>query len=82
MLDKAVMTDSDDSEKAISRNGIQVIARAAAPAHKEAFKAQTGRAIERGIFGAPSFVAQGELFWGDDRLEAALDWAASHGHDG
>lgn len=30
MLDKAVMTDSDDSEKAISRNGIQVIARAAA----------------------------------------------------
>ena len=28
-----------------------------------------------GIFGSPSFVANGELFWGDDRLEAALDWA-------
>ncbi len=31
-----------------------------------------------GIFGAPSFVtSDGELFWGDDRLEAALDWAAA-----
>jgi 2-hydroxychromene-2-carboxylate isomerase len=43
---------------------------------KEALKQQTPRAAERGIFGAPSFVVDGELFWGDDRLEAALDRAA------
>lgn len=26
-------------------------------------------AIERGVFGAPSYIADGELFWGQDRLE-------------
>lgn len=43
--------------------------------NKDGLKAQTSRAIERGIFGSPSFVVGGELFWGDDRLEDALDWA-------
>jgi 2-hydroxychromene-2-carboxylate isomerase len=29
-----------------------------------------------GLFGAPSFVCEdGEMFWGNDRLEDALDWA-------
>jgi 2-hydroxychromene-2-carboxylate isomerase len=28
------------------------------------------------LFGAPSFVTEdGEIFWGNDRLEAALNWA-------
>jgi 2-hydroxychromene-2-carboxylate isomerase len=27
-----------------------------------------------GIFGSPSFVTDGELFWGDDRLEDAINW--------
>ncbi|TIU75883.1 MAG: 2-hydroxychromene-2-carboxylate isomerase, partial [Mesorhizobium sp.] len=27
-----------------------------------------------GIFGSPSFVFDGELFWGDDRLEDAMRW--------
>jgi 2-hydroxychromene-2-carboxylate isomerase len=32
-------------------------------------------AEQRGIFGALSFVtADGELFWGNDRLEQALDY--------
>mgnify|MGYP000452709212 CR=1 FL=1 len=34
------------------------------------------KAADLGIFGAPSFVAEdGEMFWGNDRLEDALDWA-------
>ncbi len=36
---------------------------------------QTERATELNIFGAPSFTVKSELFWGDDRLEDALDWA-------
>ena len=35
----------------------------------------TDEAMALGIFGSPSFVVDGEVFWGDDRLEDALDWA-------
>jgi 2-hydroxychromene-2-carboxylate isomerase len=56
-----------------------VLPLASSPENKEALKAQTQRAIERGIFGSPSFVVAGELFWGDDRLEDALAWAAASG---
>lgn len=42
---------------------------------KEALKAQTAEAEARGIFGAPSLTVGDELFWGNDRLEAALAWA-------
>lgn len=51
------------------------LARAETPEVKHALKVQTGRAQELGIFGAPSFIARGELFWGSDRFEQALAWA-------
>lgn len=35
----------------------------------------TDRAREHGIFGAPSFIVGDELFWGNDRLERALEYA-------
>jgi 2-hydroxychromene-2-carboxylate isomerase len=39
-------------------------------------RTQTEEAGRLGIFGAPSFLtADGELFWGNDRLEAAIAWA-------
>jgi 2-hydroxychromene-2-carboxylate isomerase len=39
-------------------------------------RAQTEEAQRLGLFGAPSFTTEdGELFWGNDRLEAALRWA-------
>jgi 2-hydroxychromene-2-carboxylate isomerase len=43
---------------------------------KAKLRAETEEAQALGIFGAPSFVtADGELFWGNDRLERALRWA-------
>ena len=46
---------------------------------KARLKDHVRQAQERGLFGAPSFVtADGELFWGNDRLEQALDWAVRH----
>lgn len=47
---------------------------------KNALRAATEEAQAAGVFGAPAFVtADGELFWGNDRLEQALDWAVA-GH--
>ena len=33
------------------------------------YEADTQRAVETGVFGAPSYVVDGELFWGQDRLD-------------
>lgn len=44
---------------------------------KDRLKAQTAESQALGVFGAPTFVVGDELFWGDDRLEQALDWAVA-----
>ena len=50
------------------------LAVAESPEVKAKLRAQTERAQALGIFGAPTFVADTELFWGNDRLEAAVAW--------
>ena len=55
----------------------RIVEQASSPDNKQRLREQTQRAAERGIFGAPSFVVGGELFWGNDRLEDALVWARS-----
>ena len=55
-----------------------LIERAETDEAKGRLRARTGEAQRRGIFGAPSFVVAGELFWGNDRLEDALEWAHRH----
>ncbi|BDT56916.1 2-hydroxychromene-2-carboxylate isomerase [Massilia varians] len=52
-----------------------VLREAEGEANKAALRAQTETARRLGLFGAPSFIVQGELFWGDDRLEDALAFA-------
>jgi len=42
---------------------------------KRRLRAETEEARKKGIFGSPTFDVEGELFWGDDRLEDAVDWA-------
>jgi 2-hydroxychromene-2-carboxylate isomerase len=49
--------------------------RAQTDANKANLRAQIEEARRLGIFGAPSFVTDGELFWGNDRLEQAIAWA-------
>jgi 2-hydroxychromene-2-carboxylate isomerase len=55
-----------------------VLEAAQAPDNKERLRRQTEEAVALGIFGAPTFVSRGELFWGNDRLEDALDWHLAH----
>ena len=40
---------------------------------KDELKSITQEAHDKGIFGAPTFVVNNKIFWGQDRLEFALD---------
>jgi len=57
-------------------NAKAALAGAASDEVKTQLRANTEAAQEAGIFGAPTFRAGKEIFWGDDRLEQALAWAA------
>jgi 2-hydroxychromene-2-carboxylate isomerase len=58
----------------LGQDGDGIIQKAQSDANKSQLRANTDEAGKRGIFGAPSFVTpDGELFWGNDRLEAALE---------
>ena len=39
------------------------------PAAQERYDLDTQRAIDIGVFGAPTYVVNGEMFWGQDRLD-------------
>ena len=62
----------------IGADADEVLEGAADSETKTALKAATEGAVERGVFGAPTFFVGGEMFWGNDRLhfvEAALERA-------
>ena len=59
----------------LSLDADTLIARAKSEAAKEALRRQVDRARDLGLFGAPTFFVGDEMFWGNDRLEDALDWA-------
>jgi 2-hydroxychromene-2-carboxylate isomerase len=40
---------------------------------KDELKSITQKAHDKGIFGAPTFIVNNKIFWGQDRLEFALD---------
>jgi 2-hydroxychromene-2-carboxylate isomerase len=46
-----------------------LMAEAEKPETLAAYDAQTEEALSRGVFGAPTYVINGELFWGQDRLD-------------
>jgi 2-hydroxychromene-2-carboxylate isomerase len=48
-------------------------------ANKERLKTETARAMALGLPGSPCLTTRdGEVFWGNDRLEQGLDWARTH----
>lgn len=63
------------------RRGLESLGKDVAPTlaaaqadDKQALRLQTEKAKTFGIFGSPTFIVGNELFWGDDRLEDALDF--------
>jgi 2-hydroxychromene-2-carboxylate isomerase len=68
MLRDAVIAAGAEFEPALAAAGTPLV--------KDALRRQTEEALRIGICGAPMVVTEdGELFWGNDRLEEALDWA-------
>ncbi|MFT5041878.1 MAG: 2-hydroxychromene-2-carboxylate isomerase [Hyphomicrobiaceae bacterium] len=56
----------------LGRNAQADLERAKSDTAKLTLRDATTEAGQRGVFGAPSFFSGAELFWGNDRLEAAL----------
>lgn len=52
----------------------ELLARAVTDANKLRLREQTERARALGIFGAPTFFVGDEMFWGNDRLDEALEF--------
>ena len=49
------------------------------PAVKDRLKEVTNHAVERGIFGSPFFMVDGEPFWGHDRMDEVDRWLETGG---
>ena len=62
----------------IGREPAAVIERANGDAVRRQYAAETDEARNLGIFGSPTFVCGAEIFWGDDRLEEAVEWCRAH----
>jgi 2-hydroxychromene-2-carboxylate isomerase len=63
--------DEETLRQVLDRSGVPVtklIARSADQDVKDKLRRNTDYAIERGVFGAPTFFVGGEMFWGNDRL--------------
>ena len=58
----------------MGRNSEEIIKLSQSPEYKLKLRNQVNEAISKGIFGAPSFVVNGELFWGNDRMEDAIEY--------
>ena len=57
-----------------------LLAAATTDANRQKLRQHTEAAAARGLFGAPSFFVGEELFWGNDRLDDALEaWVAQGG---
>ena len=53
----------------------KILAAAGSDNAAKALSRATDEAMELGVFGSPTFVVDGEVFWGDDRLEDAITWS-------
>lgn len=51
------------------QDGEALVQQARHPGTTQRFKRNTERAVQAGVFGAPTFIVDGERFWGQDRLD-------------
>ena len=62
--------------EAMGLGAAEILERAGTAIVKDRLRGETALAESLGIFGAPNLIAaDGEIFWGDDRIEQGFDWA-------
>ena len=62
--------------KNLNVNPKTFLLRSASSSIKDSLRKRTNEAYEKGIFGAPSFVSNNKVFWGQDRIEFVLNEAS------
>ena len=73
------MNDENIIQKVIKNLNINpktFLLRSTSSSIKDALKKRTNEAYEKCIFGAPTFVSNNKIFWGQDRIEFALNEAS------
>lgn len=63
--------------QALGIDGQKLMEGAQEPAIKDELRRRVEEAIAFGVFGAPTIVVDGEVFWGNDRLPQVERWLAS-----
>ena len=69
--DAAVVSDI---AREVGIDPAELAAGAQQPEIKDRLRTQVERAIESGIFGAPTIIVDGEVFWGNDRMPQIERW--------
>ena len=75
------ITDPDALAEGLSRaghDGAGLVAAAGSSDTKQRLRTATDHAVERGLFGVPSFEVDGELFWGQDAYGHIERFLAGH----
>ena len=62
--------------KNLNVNPKTFILRSSSSSIKDLLKKSTSEAYEKGVFGAPTFVSNNKIFWGQDRIEFVLNEAS------
>ena len=61
--------------KNLNINPKTFLLRSASSSIKDILRKKTNEAYEKGIFGAPSYIANNKIFWGQDRIDFVLNEA-------
>ena len=59
----------------LNLNKNEIIAEAKSKKIIDKYELNTDSARKNKIFGSPSFIVDNEIFWGDDRMEDAIQWS-------
>ena len=73
------MNDENIIEKVLKNLNVNpktFLLRSTSSSIKDSLKKRTSEAYEKGVFGAPSFISNNKVFWGQDRIEFALNEAS------